>query len=531
MTNSRLTPVFVLAATVATACVSRQGAYQAPLPPPPAVPELETPFFFEPIPEPQLPSFEVVEELTGVLAGVDLAAFDMPIHVNDHVLAYIDVFTGRARNRFEQWLERQGVYAAIIDERLRSHGLPRELGYLALIESGFSPVAVSHANAVGLWQFIASTARLEGLEVSDFVDERRDPVRATDAALQHLQKLYDRFGSWYLAAAAYNAGSGRIERALANGADGRRGNDSIYWEVRHLLPTETRNYVPQLIAASIIGTHRHLFGFGHVRPADPLIYDVASIPDATEFAVIAEAAGVETQRVAALNTQFTRGMTPPGRRVAVRLPPGTGDRFREAYAAIPPNERVRTRVHIVAAGETLSGIARRYGTTVAALQTANRIERPDRIAIGRRLIVPTTASAALAARAAADPGTASGPSADNMPAAPASAQAAGRSTNTSAARAHAKTYTVRSGDTLSGIASRHGLSLAQLTAINGISANVTIRPGQTLLLSPRTTHTVQRGDTLGSIARRYGVAVADLRDWNRLPSDLIKPGDRLEIHR
>jgi membrane-bound lytic murein transglycosylase D len=341
------------AAAVLVACAPR---YAPPEPPPLPVPEPvrepapepEAEFAPEPL-EPEVPTPEEEELIRDALDLVDFASFTMPVHVNEHVLAYIDAFTGRARGRFAQYLARMGRYDELIRSRITARGLPTELIYVALIESGFSPVAVSHANAVGLWQFMAGTARLEGLEIDEFIDERRDPVRATDAALQHLQRLYDRFGSWYLAAAAYNAGSGRIQRALDAGADGRTGSDSLFWQIRPLLPAETRNYVPQLIAAAIIGTHRHAFGFEGVAPAEPLSFDTVLIPDATEFAVIAEAARLDARVIAEYNTMFTRRMTPPGRRVEVRLPVGRGEAFARAYAAIPPDQRVRTHVHIVAA--------------------------------------------------------------------------------------------------------------------------------------------------------------------------------------
>jgi membrane-bound lytic murein transglycosylase D len=528
MNRSRLLPLCAACAILlAGACAPRHTAQapQAPSLPPPRVLELPPVVEIWPaldeadIEAPEIEAEPITDEeaavLRGVLAGVDLGSFDMPVHVNDHVLAYIDIFTGRARPRFEVWLARQGRYADYIDEQLRARGLPRELMYLALIESGYSPVAVSHANAVGLWQFIASTGRLEGLEINDLVDERRDPLRATEAALQHLEKLFNRFGSWYLAAAAYNAGAGRIERALAAGVGGQRGDDALFWQIRHLLPTETRNYVPQLIAASIIGTHRHIFGFEHIAPEAPFTFDLASIPDATEFAVIAEAAGIEKSVVAAYNPHFRREMTPPGRSVAIRLPPGYGEPFSIAYAAIPPDQRVRTRTHIVRAGETLSGIARRYGTSVAILQATNGIARPDRIATGRRLVIPV----AGATRTAAAPAAAVRSGAGNS-------RAAGQPVADSDGR-----YVVRRGDTLSGIARRHGLSLQQLTSLNGISASTTIRPGQVLRVRRGTVYHVQPGDTISSIARRHGVSARELMEWNALESDRIRPGDRLEVRR
>jgi membrane-bound lytic murein transglycosylase D len=544
----------VLSILIAGACMPRHSMPMDPVPqriePPPP---LERPPL---VPQPS----ETFDVPLSPLHDLDHSRFDMPIHVNDHVLAYIDVFTGRARGRFAQWLQLQGRYEPIIREQLVARGVPAEMIYLAMIESGYAPTAVSHANAVGLWQFMAATGRLEGLLIDDFVDERRDPVRASEAAAKHMRRLYDRYGSWYLAAAAYNAGSGRIDRALAAGADGRRGNDSLYWAIRDLLPLETRNYVPQLIAASIIGTHRHLFGFESVMADAPIAYEVVEVPDATEFAVIADAAGVDRGVIASLNTHFTKAMTPPGRAVQVRLPVGRAEPFRTAYAALPATERVRTRTHVVAAGESLARIAARYGTTVAAVQSHNGIDRADRIAVGQRLVIPgggavaagaPTPPQAAPARAqpAASPVASPGPTAQPAatpavarPATPTAAVAAAetvagavaepapavRPATTRSISAPAAGYTVRPGDTLTGIAARHDLSLARLLELNGLHAGAVIRPGQQIDVGI-SVYRVQTGDTLSSIARRHGVSTRELMDWNALGSDVIRPGDTLEL--
>jgi membrane-bound lytic murein transglycosylase D len=329
--RTTLRTALFLAPLVLVACAPRHAARPEPAPPPRITlppPQYEVPAR-EPEPEPAV--------APSVLDLVDFSSFTMPVQVNEHVLSYIDMFTGRARGRFEQWLQRQGQYEPMIQQQLAARDIPPELIYLALIESGFVPTAVSSASAVGIWQFMAPTGRMEGLRIDEFVDERRDPIRATEAAARHLRRLHDRYGSWYLAAAAYNAGSGRIDRALAAGVDGRRGDDELFWEIRHLLPTETRNYVPQLIAASIVGTHRHLFGFDGV-PQQPLAFDTVEVPDATEFAVLAEAAGVAQTTIAALNPHYIREMTPPGRSSTVRLPVGRGEPFRVAYAQIPADQ-------------------------------------------------------------------------------------------------------------------------------------------------------------------------------------------------
>jgi membrane-bound lytic murein transglycosylase D len=453
--NSARTGMLTFAAVALGACAPRYAPpVEAPervAPPPP----IERPPL---IPQPS-DSFETA---LSPLHAVDFASFEMPVHVNEHVLGYVDVFTGRARRSFAQWLERQGRYEALIRNEFAARELPAELIFLAMIESGYAPTAVSHASAVGLWQFMAATGRLEGLRIDGYVDERRDPVRATEAAARHLQRLHERYGSWYLAAAAYNAGSGRVDRALAAGADGQRGNDSLYWSIRHLLPLETRNYVPQLIAAVIVGTHPHLFGFDGTTAEAPLAFDHVEVPDATELAVLAEAAGIDRAVLAALNGHFVQGQTPPGRAVQVRVPAGHGDAVRIAWDAIPDDARVRTRTHTVARGESLSRIAARYGTTVAAIQTHNRIDRPDRITPGQRLVIPTRGQAA-------------------PPAARVASSAPTAGTTATPATESVRTYRVQAGDTLFSIARRHGVTTRDLIAWNALTSDV-IRPGDTLEL-------------------------------------------------
>jgi membrane-bound lytic murein transglycosylase D len=221
--------------------------------------------------------------------GINLTGTTIPLEINPRVQFWLDFFAGRERERFRLYLARQGRYEEMIRSKLRAAGLPEELLYLALIESGFSPVARSRASAVGMWQFMAATARIEGLEVSGYVDDRRHVERSTDAAVRHLTRLHDQFGSWYLAAAAYNSGSGRVSRALRRRANGERGDDSLFWRIHDVLPRETRDYVPKLLAAIIIGLNRAEFGFDDVIPFDPTPVDRVVIPDATDLDVIAEA--------------------------------------------------------------------------------------------------------------------------------------------------------------------------------------------------------------------------------------------------
>jgi membrane-bound lytic murein transglycosylase D len=322
--------------------------------------------------------------------GVDLTAFELPVQYNESVQEYIDLYVQKRRKTFTTWLNRMGRYRSLIEAELERQNLPRELVYLPLIESAYEPSAASHASAVGLWQFMSGTARSEGLEVSEYLDERRDPMRSTEAAARHLRGLYNYFGSWYLSAAAYNTGSTRVGKLLKERGY-PKGDDAVFWQLQDALPKETRAYVPMLLAAVIIGEQPDKFGIT-VTPSEPWQFETVIVPGATELRAVARATGSTLSDIKALNPHYIKSMTPPDRRSEVRVPPGSADGFADAFAKIPKDERTRalTRTHVVKNGETLSGIAKRYGTTVTVLKQVNRIKRPDALSIGRKLQVPIT---------------------------------------------------------------------------------------------------------------------------------------------
>jgi hypothetical protein len=217
-------------------------------------------------------------------------------------------------------LERMAAFEPLVLAALSERGLPRDLLYLALIESHFVPGATSRAGAVGIWQFMPATARASGLEVSEYVDERRDPVRSTYAAVRHLQWLHRQFGSWHLALAAYNAGDGRVGGVLRSATGSWRGDDLLYWRARPLLPAETQAYVPKLLAASRIARAPEQFGFAGLAPRPPLRFREVSVPGGISLAAVAEAVGASADEVHSLNPHLVRRTTPPGRRWPVRVP-------------------------------------------------------------------------------------------------------------------------------------------------------------------------------------------------------------------
>ncbi|MBV9773044.1 MAG: transglycosylase SLT domain-containing protein, partial [Gemmatimonadetes bacterium] len=332
----------------------------------------------------------------------------------------IDIFTEKQSDRMALYLKRSGQYEGMIREKLRARGMPEDLVYLSMIESGFNPTARSSASAVGLWQFMAGTARDYGLRVDGYVDERKDPEKSTDAALRYLSDLHGQFGAWYLAAAAYNTGGGRVSRVMKELTGSEKGEEADFWRIRRRLPKETREYVPLMLAAALIGKEPHKYGLGDVERYLPLRTDSVQVPGGIDLGVVAKAVGVEEKDIRALNPQLVRGITPPGKKgYVVRVPEGRATQFAanfdgareqaraeareaEAKARVERAERtrlaqVRTRnsrskvrlaaTHRVKRGESLWTVARRNGVSVAALKRANGL-RGSHIKPGQTIRIP-----------------------------------------------------------------------------------------------------------------------------------------------
>jgi len=246
------------------------------------------------------------------------------LHVTDHdrVEFFKEFLMGRNYEKTRTWLERQGKYAPMIQNELRERGMPEDLLYLTMIESGLNPNAYSKADAAGLWQFIEETGERYGLEVSTYVDERRDPVKSTGAALSYLQKLHSRFDSWYLSAAGYNTGENRVGRLMRERTGSEKGSDTGYWEIWDKLPKETRDYVPLMLAMGHIAKEPEKYGFKDLKYEEPLAYEEVTIPGGTKLSEIAAAAGVDSEVVFDLNPHLVKKQTPPGRAMAVRVPVG-----------------------------------------------------------------------------------------------------------------------------------------------------------------------------------------------------------------
>jgi membrane-bound lytic murein transglycosylase D len=324
------------------------------------------------------------------------ATWDIPLSRNESVERFVRMFGEKQTDRMALYLKRSGRYEGMIRTKLRARGMPEDLIYLSMIESGFNPTARSPAAAVGLWQFIPDTGRRYGLRIDEYVDERRDPERSTDAALRHLQDLHRRFGSWYLAAAAYNSGAGRVSRAMLEITGAERGREDDFWRVRHRLPRETRDYVPLIVAAALVGKEPHKYGLEEVERWMPLPTQSVPVPGGVDLAVVARAVGVSEQEMRRLNPQLLRGMTPPGAPYPLRIPAGRGELLAANFERARAEQRARMaaatdsarRLHIVRRGESLSLIARRHGTSVAALQRANQLGQRTVIQPGQNLRIP-----------------------------------------------------------------------------------------------------------------------------------------------
>jgi peptidoglycan lytic transglycosylase D len=440
--------------------------------------------------------------------------FDIPIVINDRVVAWMDYFQGAGRKHFQRYLERSGRYIPLMKKILAEEGVPQDLIYISMIESGFNVHAKSHASAVGPWQFIRSTGKRYNMKIDVWVDERRDPYLATRSAARYFKFLYGEFGDWYLAMAGYNAGEGRIRRGL------KKTGARDFWELashRRAIRAETRDYVPKFIAAAIIAKMPERFGFNDVELHDPFAFEVVSVETQTDLAIIAKCSGVKTKEILDLNPHLHRGATPHGRKnYKIRVPVKTSKKFRVAYSALPKNERIQIVRYRVKGGDTLSRIARRYGVSVRTLARVNNIKSYRTLRKGKTLIIPI--GGAAKARYAK---SASGPRTNKL-----------------------ITHRVKKGETAGTIANRYGVGTSDVRRWNNLNRRSTIRVGQKLKIYGRVassrkrggtstasvTHRVRRGETLGGIANRHGISTKKLMAMNGIRDPRkVRAGKKLVI--
>ena len=451
---------------------------------------------------------------------------DLPLVMTDQVAGFISYFSNRGRGTLERALSRSGRYEDMIHRVLRETGVPEELIYLAQAESGFHPLAVSRAGARGMWQFMGSRAKGYGLERSWWVDDRQDPEKATRAAAHHLKDLYNQFGDWYLAMAAYNSGPGTVQSAV------KRTGYADFWELynRNVLPKETRNYVPIIVAVTIMAKNPAQYGLESVVKEKPVAYDTVKINYPIDLRLAAECVDATAEDLSDLNPSLLRMTTPKDREFDLHLPAGTAGKFQTAVASIPADKRVWWRYHKVQGGETLASIARTFHSTPKAIAEANDLG-DEAVNPESRLIIPI---------------------------------AAGKQSDTST-YAHATThYKIRKGDTVESVAENFGVSVKMLRGWNHIKGDslagrkvlylhlpVTRSGGDTQVASKHSRkskhqagtqtaassgsssgvihHKVKAGETLYSIASSYNTTVTALKQDNRNVAAL-RPGMVLVVH-
>ncbi|QXD14057.1 LysM peptidoglycan-binding domain-containing protein [Rhodocaloribacter litoris] len=482
-----------------------------------------------------------------MLPPVTPAATTIPLHRNRLVEQSIRFLLKEPDRHLHKWLSRAATYFPMIEQILREEGVPDELKYLAMIESGLNPRARSRASAVGMWQFMSATGRAYGLQVTHWVDERRDPEKSTRAAARHLRDLYETFGNWHYVLAAYNSGAGRVRQAMRR-AGVTSARETPVWEIYPYLPRETRNYIPMFMATVMVASNPGAFGVQPVAPGPRYAYDVAEVEGMLDLGLVAEMAGTDVETIRALNPELRQWATPPSSTpYRLRLPAGTRDRFTAAYAALPEERRQSVAIHTVRRGDTLGKIARRYDTTVAAIQEVNGL-RGTTIQVGQTLHVPVRYEAYAGVTASTGGHVQYGsrpPGEDATPVVTASLTAGDRAAGPAPGEAASEhrtrvRYHVRRGDNLTEIARRYGVTVDDLQRWNDLTGS-RIYPGQTLTVYPgeagtaastgrKVTYQVRPGDNLTRIAARYGVTVDDLRRWNDLRSDHIRAGQRLTIY-
>jgi membrane-bound lytic murein transglycosylase D len=311
---------------------------------------------------------------------------DLPLMMTDQVAGYISYFSNRGRGTFERAFARSGRYHDMMVSILKQEGVPQDLIYLAQAESGFHPLAVSRAGARGIWQFMGSRARGYGLQRSLWVDDRQDPEKSTRAAARHLKDLYAQFGDWYLAMAAYNSGPGTVQAAV------RRTGYADFWELyrRNVLPKETRNYVPIILAVTIMTKNLSQYGFEDVSMDEPAAYDAVTISYPVDLRLVAECVDATPARLQELNPSLLRLTTPREGTFQLHLPAGTKDQYQIAIAAVPKDMRLWWRYHKVQPGDTLASLARSYRITAKAIAAANPLDGAE-LEAGAKVILPVAA--------------------------------------------------------------------------------------------------------------------------------------------
>lgn len=511
--------------------------------------------------------------------------YDLPVIMNDRVKASIIYFQTVAKEAFYKYLRRKPRYERMFREVLAEKGLPQDLIYLSLVESGYNPKAYSWARASGLWQFISSTGRMYGLKRDWWVDERRDPIKSTHAAARFLGDLYKKFGHWELAMAAYNGGPGRVSRTI------KKQKTDDFWKLR--LKRQTMDYVPLIYAAAIIGKNPSKYGFNNFETEEEIRWEEVNIDRALDLKVVARAIGTTVAKLKEVNPELLRNYTPPNRKkYTLKLPVGFKQKFMAAYDKMPSPKQTSWVKHRIKRGETVSSIAAKYGVSQYSITSSNNISRRSRIYAGKTLIVPVPLDGGSRGRKKNknytadnsmyrvrsgdtmwDIARAFGTSVDGLrrinsirrgsriyvgqrlkipsnakklrnksrstPRVLASTKSTGAKPPTMSSRnsANSRTYKVRSGDTLWDIARMYGTTTSKIRRWNGLGRSSRIYPGQLLAVEGSAgpdfvLHKVRRGETLSRIAQKYRTNISKIQATNGLTNpDQLRVGTKLKIYK
>jgi membrane-bound lytic murein transglycosylase D len=393
------------------------------------------------------------------LPDVDLLLSDIPLTLNSKVEYFLYYFQTSGKQSFSRWLSRSSRYLPMMKEILKREGMPEDLVYVAMIESGFQMHARSWANAVGPWQFISDTGRRYSLRIDQWVDERKDPVKATTAAALYLKELYGMFnGDWYLAAAGYNAGENKILRAIS------MYNTSDFWEISRgsYLKRETKEYVPKLLAAAIIAKDPARYGFSDIAYLPAIEFETVKIPSRTDLDLVARLSGTTYETIRELNPDLRHWCTPPNYPdYELKLPKGTRQQFELEYAKVAEDKRFTEKVlytsYQTGKKESLKTVARKFGTSPETLSELNGLSKNSRIA-GKKLVVPVKQTVDFSHE--------------------------GRTAQASAKKgSFAKYYTVKKGDTLDVLAKRFNVSTKLLSTWNNLKVKVALKPGRRIIIA------------------------------------------------
>jgi membrane-bound lytic murein transglycosylase D len=460
--------------------------------------------------------------------------FDFPVVLNTKVDMYLNLFQNKQREQFRRWLARSAIYRPMMEKELEEAGLPKDLVYLAMIESGYNVLACSSAKAVGLWQFMQATGRQYDLQIDKYMDERRDPLKSTKAAVTYLSDLYKEFDDWHLAVAAYNGGPGTIRNGL------KKHNVDNFWDLagKEYLHLETKRYVPKLIAALLIAKDPEKYGFTDIPYYEPLRYDTLTVGPGMSLDAIALISNSTTKEIQQLNQSLRLGKTPLNRdRYEVRIPQATAELATKNLSRLHSIVSTGYKTHKVRTGDTLAKISKRYGINKTTILKVNGLHNGEPVDGGNLRIPYSTITYRLLPE--------------------------GSSQALAAFRDNLILHRITPGDTLSKISKKYNVPPEMIVSWNGLKNVHSIRAGQQLALyidsgdkliageedaTPVTYfkaekkksklsisealyewYNVQNGDSLWTISKKFSASTADIKKWNNLKSNLIHPGSQLKL--